>query len=44
MTIPVKLLIKFALLVICVLIWYAESRAELKDIMSEYVLPKGKKE
>ena len=39
-----KLVIKIILLVVCVLIWYAESRAELKDIMSEYVLPKGKKE
>ena len=37
-----KLVIKIILLVICVLIWYAEYRAELKDIMSEYVLPKGK--
>ena len=39
-----RLVIKIILLLVCVLIWYAEYRAELKDIMSEYVLPKGKKE
>ena len=37
-----KLVIKIILLVVCILIWYAEYRAELKDIMSEYVQPKGR--
>ena len=37
-----KLVMKIILLVVCILIWYAESRAELNDIMSEYVQPKGR--
>ena len=33
--------IKLLLLLVCVLIWLAEYRQEIKEIMAEYVLPKG---
>lgn len=36
--------IKLLLLLVCVLLWLAEYRQEIKEIMAEYVLPKGNDE
>lgn len=36
--------IKLLLLLVCVLIWFAEYRQEIKEVMAEYVLPKGSKD
>ena len=36
--------IKLLLLFVFVLLWLAEYRQELKEIISEYVLPKGNDE
>ena len=36
--------IKLLLLLVCVLLWLAEYRQEIKEIMAEYVLPKGERE
>lgn len=33
--------IKLLILLVCVLLWFAEYRQEIKEIMAEYVLPKG---
>lgn len=36
--------IKLLLLIVCVFIWYFEYKHELKEIMAELVLPKGRKD
>ena len=36
--------IKLLLLLVCVFLWFIEYRQEIKEIMAEYVLPKGNDE
>lgn len=36
--------IKLLLLLVCVVIWAIEYKQEIKEVMAEYVLPKGRED